>query len=79
MHADKIKRPLLIMHGEKDNNSGTFPLQSERLYQAIKGNGGTARLVILPHESHGYVARQSVMQTQAEMIAWLDKYLKDSR
>ena len=76
MHADKIKRPLLIMHGEKDNNSGTFPLQSERLYQAIKGNGGTARLVILPHESHGYVARQSVMQTQAEMIAWLDKYLK---
>lgn len=76
MHADKIKHPLLIMHGEKDNNSGTFPLQSERLYQAIKGNGGTARLVILPHESHGYVARQSVMQTQAEMIAWLDKYLK---
>jgi len=76
MHADKIKRPLLIMHGEKDNNSGTFPLQSERLYQAIKGNGGTARLVILPHESHGYVARQSVMQTQAEMITWLDKYLK---
>ena len=78
MHADKIKRPLLIMHGEKDNNSGTFPLQSERLYQAIKGNGGTARLVILPHESHGYVARQSVMQTQAEMIAWLDKYLKST-
>ncbi len=76
MHADKIKRPLLIMHGEKDNNSGTFPLQSERLYQAIKGNGGTARLVILPHESHGYVAKQSVMQTQAEMIAWLDTYLK---
>ncbi len=79
MHADKIKRPLLIMHGEKDNNPGTFPLQSERLYQAIKGNGGTARLVILPYESHGYVARQSVMQTQAEMIAWLDKYLKESR
>lgn len=75
MHADKIKRPLLIMHGEKDNNSGTFPLQSERLYQAIKGNGGTARLVILPHESHGYVARQNVLQTQAEMIAWLDKNL----
>jgi dipeptidyl aminopeptidase/acylaminoacyl peptidase len=78
MHADKIKRPLLIMHGEKDNNSGTFPMQSERLYQAIKGNGGTARLVILPHESHGYVARQSVMQTQAEMIAWLDRYLKSN-
>ncbi len=77
MHAHKIKRPLLIMHGEKDNNAGTFPLQSERLYQAIKGNGGTARLVILPHESHGYVARQSVLHTQAEMIGWLDKYLKE--
>ena len=77
MSADKIQRPLLIMHGEKDNNSGTFPLQSERLYQAIKGNGGTARLVILPHESHGYIARQSVLHTQAEMIVWLDQYVKN--
>ena len=75
MHADKISQPLLIMHGEKDNNPGTFPLQSERLYQAIKGTGGTARLVILPYESHGYVARHSVLHCQAEMIAWLDKYL----
>ena len=77
MSADKIQRPLLIMHGEKDNNSGTFPMQSERLYQAIKGNGGTARLVILPHESHGYIAKQSVLHTQAEMIAWLDKHVKN--
>ncbi len=77
MSADKIQRPLLIMHGEKDNNSGTFPLQSERLYQAIKGNGGTARLVILPHESHGYIATQSVLHTQAEMIAWLDQHVKN--
>lgn len=76
MSADKIQRPLLIMHGEKDNNSGTFPLQSERLYQAIKGNGGKARLVILPHESHGYSAQQSVLHTQAEMIAWLDQHVK---
>ena len=76
MHADKISDPLLIMHGEKDNNPGTFPLQSERLYQAIKGTGGTARLVMLPYESHGYVARHSVLHCQAETIAWLDKYLK---
>jgi len=75
MSADKIQRPLLIMHGEKDNNSGTFPLQSERLYQAIKGNGGTARLVVLPHESHGYIATQSVLHTQAEMIKWLEKHV----
>ena len=76
MSANQIQRPLLIMHGEKDNNSGTFPLQSERLYQAIKGNGGTARLVVLPHESHGYIATQSVLHTQAEMIAWLNQHVK---
>jgi dipeptidyl aminopeptidase/acylaminoacyl peptidase len=76
MFANQIVAPLLIMHGEKDNNPGTFPLQSERLYQAIKGNGGSARLVVLPHESHGYIAQQSVLHTQAEMIQWLDKYIK---
>ena len=73
--ADKIQKPLLLMHGKNDNNSGTFPLQSERLYQAIKGNGGTTRLVILPHESHGYIAKQSVLHTQFEMIEWLHKHV----
>ncbi len=78
MHADKINEPLLLVHGARDNNSGTFPIQSERLFQAIKGNGGTVRLVMLPHESHGYRARQSVLQTQAEMIRWFDKYVKNA-
>jgi dipeptidyl aminopeptidase/acylaminoacyl peptidase len=78
MHADKINEPLLLIHGENDNNSGTFPMQSTRLYQAIKGNGGTARLVMLPYESHGYQARESVLHTQAEMIDWLDKYVKNA-
>ncbi len=76
MHADKINEPLLLVHGDSDNNSGTFPIQSKRLYQAIKGNGGTVRLVMLPYESHGYRARQSVLQTQAEMIRWFDTYVK---
>ncbi|QEG23133.1 S9 family peptidase [Mariniblastus fucicola] len=76
MHADKINEPLLLIHGDSDNNSGTFPIQSQRLYQAIKGNGGTVRLVMLPHESHGYRARQSVLQTQAEMIRWFAKHVK---
>jgi len=76
MHADKINEPLLLVHGDSDNNSGTFPIQSKRLYQAIKGNGGTVRLVMLPHESHGYRARQSVLQTQAEMIRWFDEHVK---
>ena len=78
MHADKINEPILLIHGENDNNSGTFPIQSKRMYQAIKGNGGTVRLVMLPHESHGYRARQSVLHTQAEMIEWLDKYVKNA-
>jgi len=73
-YADKIKKPLLLIHGEADNNPGTFTVQSERLYQAVKGNGGTARLVLLPHESHGYRARESVLHVLAEMFDWAGKY-----
>ena len=78
MHADKIDTPILLIHGEEDNNSGTFPVQSKRMYQAIKGNGGTVRLVMLPKESHGYRARESVLHTQAEMIEWFDKHVKNA-
>lgn len=77
-HADKIKAPLLIIHGEEDNNSGTFPVQSERLFAAIKGLGGNARLVMLPNESHGYRARESVLHMLAESDAWLETYVKGS-
>ncbi|HUM33669.1 MAG: prolyl oligopeptidase family serine peptidase [Candidatus Saccharicenans sp.] len=76
MYADKINEPLLLIHGEADNNSGTFPIQSERLFAAIKGLGGTARLVMLPNESHGYSARESVLHVLAEMIDWFDRYVK---
>jgi dipeptidyl aminopeptidase/acylaminoacyl peptidase len=78
-YADKIKTPILLIHGEADNNSGTFPIQSERLYQAVRGNGGTARHVVLPHESHGYAARESVEHTLYEMLAWFDKHVKGAR
>ncbi len=77
--ADQIKDPILLVHGEKDNNPGTFPVQSERLYQAIKGNGGTVRLVMLPEESHGYRARESVLHTHAETLDWLNKYVRDAK
>jgi dipeptidyl aminopeptidase/acylaminoacyl peptidase len=76
MHADQINEPLLMIHGLKDSNTGTFPMQSERLFQAIQGNGGTARLVELPEESHGYLARESVLHVLAEMFAWFDTYVK---
>ncbi len=76
-YAHKINEPILLIHGEADNNSGTFPIQSERLFQAIKGNGGTARLVLLPHESHGYRARESVLHVLAEMFEWADRYVKN--
>jgi dipeptidyl aminopeptidase/acylaminoacyl peptidase len=76
MHADQIKTPVLLIHGEMDNNPGTFPLQSQRMFQAIQGNGGLAKLVMLPYEGHGYRARQSVMHVQHEMVQWLDRYLK---
>jgi len=76
MHAHKINEPILLIHGEVDNNSGTYPLQSRRLFHALKGYGATVRLVMLPHESHGYRARESILHVLAEMIEWLDKYVK---
>jgi dipeptidyl aminopeptidase/acylaminoacyl peptidase len=77
-YAHKINEPILLIHGEADNNSGTFPIQSERLYVALKGHGATVRYVTLPHESHGYTARESVLHTVAEMLNWADKYLKQA-
>jgi dipeptidyl aminopeptidase/acylaminoacyl peptidase len=77
-HAHKINEPILLIHGEMDNNSGTFPIQSERLYMALKGHGGTVRYVTLPYESHGYAARESVLHTLAEMINWMDTHVKNA-
>jgi len=76
MYADRIKAPILFIHGAEDNNSGTFPMQTERMYSAIKGHGGIARMVILPFEGHGYRARQSLMHSTWEMDRWLEMYLK---
>jgi dipeptidyl aminopeptidase/acylaminoacyl peptidase len=75
-HAHKINEPILLIHGEADDNSGTFPIQSERLYMALKGHGATVRYVTLPHEAHGYAARESNLHVLAETIDWLDKYVK---
>ncbi len=74
--ADKIKEPILLIHGEADNNSGTFPMQSERMYAALKGHGATVRLVMLPAESHGYRARESVMHMAWEMDSWLEEHVR---
>ena len=79
MHADKIKEPLLLIHGEADNNSGTYPMQSERFYAALKGHGATTRLVMLPHESHGYRARESIMHMLWEMNQWTETYVKKKK
>ncbi len=76
MYADKINAPILLIHGEADNNSGTFPIQSERYYHALKGNGKSVRYVTLPLESHGYQARESIEHTLYEMISWFDRYVK---
>jgi dipeptidyl aminopeptidase/acylaminoacyl peptidase len=78
LYAGKIQAPILLIHGEADNNMGTFPIQSERMYQAIRGNGGTVRLVMLPAESHAYAARESIEHVLYEMISWFDRYVKDA-
>ena len=74
-HAEKVNEPILLTHGEIDNNSGTFPIQSERYYHALKGHGATVRYVTLPYESHGYVARESVLHVVAEMLNWCNEHL----
>ena len=78
MNADKMKTPLLLVHGEADNNTGTFPIQSERYYNALKGMGATTRLVLLPYESHGYRGRESLLHMLWEMNGWLEKYVKNA-
>jgi dipeptidyl aminopeptidase/acylaminoacyl peptidase len=78
-YADKVNEPILLIHGMADNNSGTFPIQSERMYAALKGFGATVEYVQLPFESHGYAARESVMDVVARMIAWFDKYVKGGK
>jgi dipeptidyl aminopeptidase/acylaminoacyl peptidase len=78
MYADKIKHPILLIHGMEDDNSGTFPVQSERMYEAIKGNGGIVRYVQLPFEAHGYLARESTEHTLWEMVTWFDQWVKNA-
>jgi dipeptidyl aminopeptidase/acylaminoacyl peptidase len=77
-YANKVNEPILLIHGEADNNSGTFPIQSERFYMALKGHGATVRYVTLPHEAHGYAARESNMHVVAETLNWLDHYVKNA-
>jgi dipeptidyl aminopeptidase/acylaminoacyl peptidase len=76
MHADAVDEPILLIHGEMDNNSGTFPMQSGRFFGALKGLGATARLVILPYESHGYRARESLLHMLWEQQEWLERYVR---
>jgi len=78
MYADKIKAPLLLIHGEMDDNDGTFPIQSERMYEAVRGNGGTVRLVFLPYEAHGYRGKETIEHVLWEKFQWFDKYVKGS-
>jgi len=78
MFADKLNEPVLFIHGEDDDNTGTFPIQSERMYQAVRGHGGTTRLVMLPHEAHGYAARESIEHVLYEMLSWFERYVKDA-
>jgi len=78
MNAHKVNEPILLIHGMADNNSGTFPIQSERFYHAVKGLGGIIRYVQLPNESHGYRAREAIMHTLAEMIEWMDRWVKNA-
>jgi dipeptidyl aminopeptidase/acylaminoacyl peptidase len=78
VNANKIDEPILLIHGEADDNSGTFPIQSERFFMALHGHGATVRYVTLPNEAHGYAGRESVLHTIAEMLNWMDTYVKNA-
>lgn len=78
-YADKIKTPILLIHGEMDDNQGTFPINSERLFSAIKGHGGTTRFVYLPYEAHGYRAKENILHQLWEINTWLDTYVKNAK
>jgi dipeptidyl aminopeptidase/acylaminoacyl peptidase len=78
-NADQVKKPLLLIHGEADMNPGTVPLQSEKLFEALRGLGATARLVMLPYENHGYTARESVEEVLWQMTDWFDRYVKNAK
>ena len=75
-NAGKMKKPMLLVHGDADNNPGTFTLQTERYFQALKGLGADVRMVLLPKESHGYAARENILHLLWEQEQFLDKYLK---
>jgi dipeptidyl aminopeptidase/acylaminoacyl peptidase len=79
MHAEKMNQPLLLVHGEADNNSGTYPMQSERYFNALKGLGATVRLVILPKESHGYRSKESILHLLWEQDQWLEQHVKNKK
>ncbi|MFC4209607.1 prolyl oligopeptidase family serine peptidase [Pedobacter lithocola] len=78
-YADKIKTPLLLIHGDSDDNTGTFPINSERLFAAIKGAGGTVRFVFLPYEAHGYRGKENILHALWEQDQWLEKYVKNKK
>jgi dipeptidyl aminopeptidase/acylaminoacyl peptidase len=77
-YANQVKDPILLMHGEADDNTGTYPINSERLFAALKGFGATVRLVMLPNEAHGYAARETLLHVLAERLAWFDRYVKNA-
>ena len=79
MNANKVKDPIMLIHGMADNNSGTFPIQSERYYAALKGFGANVRLVLLPNESHGYAARETILHKHWEVLNWMNKYVRDKK
>ncbi|MEO7982919.1 MAG: prolyl oligopeptidase family serine peptidase, partial [Bacteroidota bacterium] len=77
-YADKIKTPILLVHGEMDDNTGTYPIQSERMFNAIKGTGGTVKYVSLPYEAHGYRGKENLLHMLEEQFTWLEKYVKNA-
>ena len=77
-YANQIKTPLLLVHGQEDNNTGTFPIQSQRLYHALVGLGGNVRYVQLPHETHGYITKESQFHVMYEIVTFLDKHVKNA-
>ena len=73
--ADKIKAPLLLIHGTGDTN--VVPTESEQMFTALRMLGREAELVRVQGENHGINSKPSVEEGRdAVMLDWFDKYLK---
>jgi dipeptidyl aminopeptidase/acylaminoacyl peptidase len=78
LYADRLTGALLLYHGIEDQNVGTDPINSVRLFHALQGMGKTVALYMYPYEDHGPATRETLLDLWGRWTAWLDLYVKNA-